>query len=128
MKEYYDIFDELSAANQMGRRAIVIFELTNSSAFSWCRVTSGEVRTHVAQSGMDPQLYPPQKVSESDYLTGIDWWIDVRCAAENWAVELAREFLGKHDEAPGEVNLHSCIVESFLSNMSDEIDSLSRIR
>ncbi|MDP2073403.1 hypothetical protein [Hydrogenophaga sp.] len=128
MKEYYDVFDELSAANQMGRRAILIFELTNNSAFSWYGVTSDEVRNHVVHSGMDPQLYPPQEVSDSDYLKGIDWWIDVRCTAENWAVELAREFFDESDESPDEVNLHSSIVDSFLSIKSDEIDSLSKVR
>lgn len=128
MCEYYDVFDKLSVAQQMGRRAILVFEVTNSTAFSWFEVTSAEVRTHVAKSRMDPQLYQPEEVSDSDYLKGIDWWIDVRCTAENWAVELAREFLGEDDDVPGEVNLHSCFVDSFLSTKSDEIDSLSRIR
>lgn len=125
MRDYYDEFDQLDVAVQNGRRVLLSYETSRNPEFSWADVRSTEVQAHIANT---PVAQSNEGISEKDLLRGIDYWLDVRSEAEDWAAQLARGFLGVKGVSRNRVNVGSSFVDAFISEASEGSAELWAIR
>lgn len=125
MRDYYDEFDRLETAVQIGRRVMLSYEMSRNSEFSWADIRSLDVHAHIANT---PVTHSSEGISEKDLLRGIDYWLDIRSEAEDWAAQLARGFLGAERVDKNRVDISSCFVDAFISEASEDSAELWAIR
>ncbi|AOW13159.1 hypothetical protein LPB72_07245 [Hydrogenophaga crassostreae] len=92
MKKHTGKYYEVDLNYQLGKFAVLDFEMHHYHDYSWTDISSEQVRTYSAL-GYLKQAIEKEYVPDSELLRGIGFWIDRRREAEPLAAKLFRNYV-----------------------------------